>query len=194
MKNVKNIIMVMVSSFLICAHARSSSDWQMFHNDQITFSYPSSIYWAPQIESPRSVNGLDKSTVVNIKKKRQNVVDSITICNDGIMDCASREEFDKPYWIEEASGRLVLFNPTEKLFSFVTRFGSGYEAFPICAWIDNRGVSSQYGGQCYVAVVSNGKKTISLNGVVGPNVGASRLKNAYKPQLDLYQRIIRSAE
>ncbi|KQR74337.1 hypothetical protein ASG35_21495 [Burkholderia sp. Leaf177] len=132
--------------------------------------------------------------VVDVKKKYADFVDYITVCNDGITNCASHEEFDKPYWIEEASGRLVLFNPTEKLFSFVTRFGSGYEAFPICAWIDNRGVSSQYGGQCYVAVVSNGKKTISLNGVVGPNVGISRLKKAYKPQLDLYQRIIRSAE
>jgi hypothetical protein len=191
--SVKFTILAIGMLFTTLSHGRSSHVWRWYSDQQITFPYPTFIYDAPVSQSERATEEYKIFEVIDIKKKHTDSVDAVTVCKDEIKKCASMEGFDKPYWLEEASGRLIVFNPTEIAMSYKNNFGAGYEVFPLCEWVDSHGISSQYGGQCYVILVSNGKKTISFNFLLGENVGVRLLHKRYQKQIDMYRRIAESA-
>jgi hypothetical protein len=178
--------------FTTVSQGCSTSVWSWYSDDQITFSYPSFAYNAP-IAHGNEREKSDIFEIIDINKNYIDGVDSITVCKGDLKKCALIKDFDKPYWLEETSGRLIIFNPTEIFASYKNKFGKGYEIFPLCGWVDKHGVSSQYGGQCYVILVSNGKKTISFNFLIGENVGARLLKTKYIKQINMYRRIADSA-
>jgi hypothetical protein len=175
------------------SYGKIGDSWKRYSSEAISFYYPSFLYGNPTIESQDDETRFHIVEIVNIRRKAVDGVDSITVCKHKLEKCASIRDFDKPYWLEEASGRLILFNPTELFVFYKNKFGSGYEAFPMCGWVDKHGVPSQYGGQCYVIVVSNGRKTISFNFLLGQNVGVRLLNAKYQKRINMYRRIAESA-
>jgi hypothetical protein len=150
------------------------------------------VYNTPKNETISGDQQSEGFEVISMKKNHDDGVDSATVCQGNLYKCASLRDLNKPYWLEEDTGRLIIFNPTEKLVSYKNKFGTGFEAFPACGWTDSRGTSSQNGGPCYVAVISNGTKTLSFLFVFGLNVGISQLQKTYRQQLKNYRRIVGS--
>jgi hypothetical protein len=178
----------------ILSEARAVPEWRQYSGDRIVFFYPSYLYNTPKNETISGDQKSEDFEVISMKKNHGDGIDSVTVCQGNLYKCASRRDLDMPYWLEEDTGRLIIFNPTEKLVSYKNNFGTGYEAFPACEWTDSRGTSSQYGGQCYVAVISDGTKTLSFRFFLGPNVGISQLQKTYKWQLKNYRRTVGSAK
>jgi|GEM_PF-3473250 len=104
------------------------------------------------------------------RRSSPHIVDTFTVCNANLDRCAATKEEGVPYW-HDADGHLVISHFTETISKTKYRGRTLLESFPICGWTDGRGAESQYGGQCYVAVASNGKYTVSINTLLGENIG-----------------------
>jgi len=115
------------------------------------------------------------------RRSSPHIVDMFTVCNADLDRCAVTNEAGAPYW-HDAAGRLVIFHFTETIAKTKQRGRTLLETFPICGWTDGRGAESQYGGQCYVAVASNGQFTVSINYLLGQNVGKKN-RNKYQDEV-----------
>jgi hypothetical protein len=165
----------------------------MYSDKSIRFVYPAFLYRMPTNRNQDAVTRSGIVDLIGIRRKQIDNIDSITVCEGALRTCAMINDTNKPYWIDEDSGVLFIVNPTEELQLYKNSFGSGYQAFPACGWIDANGVSSQYAGQCYVIVISNGKKPYLSTFLLGENVGAQLLQKKYRKQINMYRRIAESA-
>src|ERR1700710_2737899 len=108
--------------------AQAAPGWRQYAGDQIVFVYPSYVYNTPKNETISGDQQSEGFEVISMKKNHDDGVDSATVCQGNLYKCASLRDLDKPYWLEEDTGRLIIFNPTEKLVSYKNKFGTGFEA------------------------------------------------------------------
>ncbi len=100
-----------------------------------------------------------------------------TVCNADLDRCAVTNEAGAPCWHGK---RPRDFHFTETIAKTKQRGRTLQNLSNL--WVDRRQGKSQYGGQCYVAVASNGQFTVSINYLLGQNVGKKN-RNKYQDEV-----------
>jgi hypothetical protein len=140
----------------------------IYRDTYVSFRYPTGLYKKVQQTTDGATS--DKLRFYNLSRRSGQIFDAITVCEASMIVCASSERQTSPYWIDANTQQLALYHTTATVIRRKTPNADVYEAFPLCPSTNKNGRSDAYGGECYVAVKTNGQQTVSLTYWLGPNV------------------------
>lgn len=119
--------------------------------------------------------------------------DSGSVCLAPVSVCA-KTGANLNYWLDDATGKVQLGDPTEPVVERTIDKWAAFEAFPLCGWTTPAGTSGPYGGQCYVVVLTASDKTMSFQFLLGRNDGCKQFERCWKTQLAVLRRMLASVE
>lgn len=119
--------------------------------------------------------------------------DSGSVCLASANTCA-RTGATLNYWIDNATSKIQLGDPTEPVGERQIGKWDAFEAFPLCGWTSSTGTPSPYGGQCYAVVLTSASKTVSFQFLLGRNAGCKEFEKCWKTQLAMLRRMLASVE
>lgn len=140
----------------------------IYRDTYVSFRYPTSLY--KKVEQPTDGATGDKLRFYNLSRRSNEISDAITVCGASMTLCAGSERQTSPYWIDANTHQLALYDTTATVIHRKTSDADVYEAFPLCPSTDKSGRSDAYGGECYVAVKTNGQQTVSLTYWLGSSL------------------------
>ncbi|MDK3022276.1 hypothetical protein QO239_06585 [Cupriavidus taiwanensis] len=110
-----------------------------------------------------------------------NESDTGTVCRGTIAVCESIGRGVVPYWFD-ANRNLRIGSPTDSVHEISLSARRAFEAFHLCAWVQN-GVTMPFGGQCYTLVLPLESKVVSLSFLLGRNVGCKTYETCWRQEL-----------
>ncbi|MFC5473781.1 hypothetical protein [Paraherbaspirillum soli] len=131
---------------------------------------------------------------VNLVKRKPefgNSEDFGTVCLADIEICSRIEENSTLYRKDE-NGNFIIHSVADKIIPLNISNWNGYESFPLCG-ISEGTHSNNYGGQCYVSVLSNGSRTIALQFFVGKNKGCRDMKKCFADRMKTIRAVVNSS-
>jgi hypothetical protein len=100
-------------------------------------------------------------------RRENDTYDLITACKNSLKFCTEDPYQTLPYWIDNETGKLSLYDFTTAVTHRKARGEDVYEAFPLCSASDASRPHARYGAECYVGVRTNTESTVSLTYWIG---------------------------
>lgn len=158
------VLVIIFSIFdAIVAHAEGLGE--TYEGSHLQFQYPINFYQS--ITKTRTDGDVE---FFDLRRNRGDAIDILTFCNNSLSVCASGDSQIRPYWFDPSDGTLALFHVTATVKHHRTQEGDIYEAYPLCPADGSDGRTIPYGGECYIALITNDRETVSLTYWLGQHV------------------------
>jgi len=163
---IRLVIVFVIFMNLTSAIGKSNWPYSFYHDSYISFSYPKGLY--ENLRPAGETIGNGKLRSYDLVRRGDNW-DQVTICEDSLSSCAANDSQTSPYWLDADTRQLTIYDQTTIFVHRKIPGGDIYEGVALCPSTDNDGRSAAYGGECYVGVKTNGRRTFSLKYWIGPN-------------------------
>ena len=182
----------LISTFLLCTcmSVFSQEKLQSYSIGNVKIQYPQSMYSFAKAAMVRQTDPVVYDFSFRITEPfLGNEEDYGTLCSSDLNNCAQLEE-NSPFYFKTENGDLHMLSPTENIYSVTHGNWSGHEVFPLCG-ISQRGISFNYGGQCYAVVLSDNKNTVFIRFFLGKNKGCKNMRKCFSSQMKSIDQFVK---